>query len=429
MLQSTSDFYILFVPLLLLGIGIGLSVLWWKFRYLVSIFWLALSLVCNGSALLIQSLLPIENLVYHHYYLAVLYLTTYIALTQAILSFFNYQVSIRFCLVVLLGVEMSCLYFSFIYDSIYARMLSVALGTSLILLHRFPYILRLSHHGWYVRSLHIVFSFTLLIFVFRSIGLATFIYKAEYNPMNFGSISHWFISQLAILSFTLLFVALLLILNFRKILDAQQPNLQHIRTQQHIQFSHDLHDIVGSTLVRSISQLTHNTHSMNNQQFLLLFEQLKTDLSKVTTHESIDTPFEAVLSPTQWSLPIRERFEVIFLELGISPIWQLSENWLIQPSNEELLTLQRVIEELFTNIIKHSRAKKVRIHLYHSSIYQFILDIEDDGIGFDPEFVFKHSHGIGLRSIKHRLQIINTEMHIFSKKGKTVFQILKRKSL
>lgn len=429
MLQFTSDYYILFVPLLLLGMSVGLAALWWKFRHLISIFWLALSLLCNGSALLIQSMIPIDNLVHHHFYLAVLYLATYIALAQSILISFNYIISLRFCLFVLLGVEMGCLYFSFIHDSISTRMLILALGTTLILLHRLPLILCLSTQGWYVRSLQIVFALTLLVFIFRSIGLAIFMYKEEFNPMNFGSISHWFMSQLAILSLTLLFVALLLVLNFRKILEAQQPNLQQILTQQQIQFSHDLHDIVGSTLVRSMSRLSSHTHSMDNQQFLSLFEQLKADLSKVTTHEWLDTHHDTSLSPIEWALPIRQRFDAIFLELGITPTWKISENWLIQPSQQEMLMLQRVTEELFTNIIKHSQAKKVHIHLYHSTIYQFILDIEDDGIGFDPEFVFQHSHGVGLRSIKHRLQNIDSDMHIFSGKGKTSFQILKLKSL
>lgn len=429
MLQSTSDFYILFVPLLLLGMGIGLTVLWWKFLHLISIFWLALSLLCNGSALLIQSLIPIENLVDHHFYLAIIYLTAYVALTQSILTLFNHIISIRFCLLTLLGVEIGCLYFSFINDSVSARMLILAFGTTLILLHKLPLILRLSSQNWYVRSLKTVLALTLLVFIFRSIGLATFMYKAEFNPMNFGSISHWFISQLAILSFTLLFVALLLILNFRKILDAQQPNLQQIRTQQQIQFSHDLHDIVGSSLVRSISRVSSQMHTMDNQQFLLLFEQLKTDLSKVTTQEWLDTHHDNTLSPIEWALPIRQRFDVIFLELGITPTWKISENWLVQPSKQEMLILQRVTEELFTNIIKHSRAKNVHIYLYHSTIYQYILNIEDDGVGFDPDFVFTHSHGVGLRSIKHRLQNTNIDVHIFSGKGKTSFQILKLKSL
>lgn len=201
-----------------------------------------------------------------------------------------------------------------------------------------------------------------------------------------------------------------------------------IKTQEQLQFSHDLHDIVGSTLVRSISRLNNNKQNMDNQQFLLLFEQLKSDLSQVTTNERSDQTHDLPLTPAQWALPIRQRFDAIFVELGIALIWQLSENWHIQPSKQEMLTLQRVTEELFTNIIKHSQAQKVCVHLYHSSVYQFILEIEDDGIGFDSASAFNNNHGVGLRSIRQRLQSIQTEINVYSNAGKTSFQILKLKS-
>lgn len=428
MLQSTSDYYILFVPILLIGLGLGLGLLWWNFRHLISIFWLVISLLCNGSAILIQSVISTTNLVHHHFYLAIFYLVTYISLTQSILVIFNYRISLKFCLFILLITEIGCLYFSFFDESTTVRMFVISLGVTLILLHRSPFILRFPVQVWYEGCLKVVFGLTLLLFISRTILLATFIYKTEYNPTHFGSISHWFISQLSILSLTLLFVALLLSLNFRRILEAQQRNMEQIRAQQHLQFTHDLHDIVGSTLVRSISRLNNNKQTMDNQQFLLLFEQLKSDLSEVTTTERLEVKNELSLTPEQWALPIRQRFDGIFAELGITPIWQLAENWLIQPSTEELLTLQRVAEELLTNIIKHSQAKKVSVHLSHSHLYQFILEIEDDGIGFDATFAMNNSHGVGLRSIKQRLQNIQTEIYIYSDTCKTSFRIFKVKS-
>lgn len=428
MLQSTSDYYILFVPILLIGVGIGLGILWWNFRHFISIFWLVISLLCNGSAILIQSVISTTNLVYHHFYLAIFYLVTYIGLTQSILVIFNYRISLKFCLFILLITEIGCLYFSFFDESTTVRMFIISLSVTLILLHRSPFILRFPVQVWYESCLKAVFGLTLLLFILRTILLAIFIYKTEYNPTHFGSISHWFISQLSILSLTFLFVALLLGLNFRRDLEAQQSNMEQIRAQQHLQFTHDLHDIVGSTLVRSISRLNNNKQIMDNQQFLLLFEQLKSDLSEVTTTERLEVKNDLSLTPEQWALPIRQRFDGIFAELGITLIWQLAENWLIQPSTEELLTLQRVAEELLTNIIKHSQAKKVSVHLSHSHLYQFILEIEDDGIGFDATFAMNNSHGVGLRSIKQRLQNIQTEINIYSDTCKTSFRILKLKS-
>lgn len=425
MLQSTSDYYILFVPLLLLGLSLGLGMLWWNFRQFISIFWLAVSACFHGTALFIQSLIPIQAQSYHYFYLLILYLITYITFTQSVLVQFKQHISIKLCLLVICLAEIGVLYFSFIHDQHFVRMLIFALGTVIILWHKSLNLFFAPAHQSIEKILKFLFFITGTIFIFRCVSLSAFIYRADYSPIDFGSISHWFLNQLTILIITILFAALLFAANFRNFFALQKSK---IKTQEQLQFSHDLHDIVGSTLVRSISRLNNNKQNMDNQQFLLLFEQLKSDLSQVTTNERSDQTHDLPLTPAQWALPIRQRFDAIFIELGITLIWQLSENWHIQPSKQEMLTLQRVTEELFTNIIKHSQAQKVCVHLYHSSVYQFILEIEDDGIGFDSASAFNNNHGVGLRSIRQRLQSIQTEVNVYSNAGKTSFQILKLKS-
>lgn len=136
MLQSTSDYYILFVPLLLLGLSLGLGMLWWNFRQFISIFWLAVSACFHGIALFIQSLIPIQAQSYHYFYLLILYLITYITFTQSILVQFKQHISIKLCLLVICLAEIGVLYFSFIHDQHFVRMLIFALGTVIILWHK-----------------------------------------------------------------------------------------------------------------------------------------------------------------------------------------------------------------------------------------------------------------------------------------------------
>lgn len=70
----------------------------------------------------------------------------------------------------------------------------------------------------------------------------------------------------------------------------------------------------------------------------------------------------------------------------------------------------RITQEQLNNILKHSRAEHVNISINVAN-QQVHLAIEDDGIGFDPK---KVKSGLGLKNIKHRLELYNGQMNVFS---------------
>ena len=84
------------------------------------------------------------------------------------------------------------------------------------------------------------------------------------------------------------------------------------------------------------------------------------------------------------------------------------------------ITIFRIIQELITNIIKHSQASEVVIHLtnYEDTIN---LMVEDNGIGFDLSQV-KPSGGMGLHSIQKKIENLGGRVTIESiaHKGTTV---------
>jgi PAS domain S-box-containing protein len=70
-----------------------------------------------------------------------------------------------------------------------------------------------------------------------------------------------------------------------------------------------------------------------------------------------------------------------------------------EPSESIRLDIFRILQELLTNVVRHSSAKQVSISLTHSKNY-ILLKVRDNGQGFDPE----HMHeGFGLQGIKGRL--------------------------
>jgi len=85
-----------------------------------------------------------------------------------------------------------------------------------------------------------------------------------------------------------------------------------------------------------------------------------------------------------------------------------------QLKSEDKIAVYRIIQEQLNNIIRHSDAKKVLVHLSikWNEIY---LAIEDDGKGFDIQ---KTKKGIGLKNINHRVEYYNGKISIETAKNK-----------
>jgi len=80
------------------------------------------------------------------------------------------------------------------------------------------------------------------------------------------------------------------------------------------------------------------------------------------------------------------------------------------------LIIFRIIQEFFSNTIKHSKAKNLEVIMDYTPSELFI-NLKDDGRGFDSEIIRK---GSGLINITSRAKMINATVDIQSKKGKGV---------
>jgi PAS domain S-box-containing protein len=86
-----------------------------------------------------------------------------------------------------------------------------------------------------------------------------------------------------------------------------------------------------------------------------------------------------------------------------------------QPVSKELsLALYRIVQEQFTNIIKHAHATVVAVHLSQTA-HETHLVIEDNGRGFEP---VAQSNGIGLNNISSRVKAFNGRLSIQAAVGK-----------
>lgn len=205
--------------------------------------------------------------------------------------------------------------------------------------------------------------------------------------------------------------------------EKHQLELKNVKLQERISLSHDLHDGLGASLVRSMILVDQSAHNISNKQFLSMLKLLRDDLRQIIDSGS-SADNKIPVNPILWVAPVRHRFSQLMDELDIRSKWIFPHEWQAVPSALQCLTLIRVLEESLTNIIKHSQARQVKIAMVYIRENQFILSIEDDGVGFDADSVVQQGLSIGMRSMKMRLERIGAELKLSSEQGCTIIQAI-----
>jgi signal transduction histidine kinase len=86
--------------------------------------------------------------------------------------------------------------------------------------------------------------------------------------------------------------------------------------------------------------------------------------------------------------------------------------------SEKELVIFRIIQEAFNNIIKHSKATKIRLELNYSGHYLDLL-IRDNGIGFDQDVCSqKGNNHSGLKNMETRAKIFGGNFVLYSRPEK-----------
>jgi signal transduction histidine kinase len=92
--------------------------------------------------------------------------------------------------------------------------------------------------------------------------------------------------------------------------------------------------------------------------------------------------------------------------LDIKLIWHIAdiaEDLILPP--QKSLNLLRILQEVFTNILKHANATEIQFSLVHED-NNIIIEINDNGY-FDTNNINKN--GIGITNMKNRTSALNAE--------------------
>lgn len=125
----------------------------------------------------------------------------------------------------------------------------------------------------------------------------------------------------------------------------------------------------------------------------------------------------SMISPFMEATTLKEAIERVVFNTtntsGIKITMEVAGLEVRELSEKLKLTIYRIIQEQFNNIIKYAKASSVLLKIVQDN-EKLTLIIQDDGIGFDMS---KKTSGIGLMNIKARASLFNGEVNIRSSLG------------
>ncbi len=190
---------------------------------------------------------------------------------------------------------------------------------------------------------------------------------------------------------------------FRAVIEAQEMERKRI--------AQELHDGLGQLLsvVRlNVSSLDEDEKDMRIQKSIGLVDSAVSEVRSIS-HNMMPTALAnigllAALRDLQRQLNDSSKVKTEFL---LPADLDLPEN--------HSIGLYRISQELINNALKYAESSEIKLSL-STNLQETILEICDDGKGFETERL-NHSDGIGWQNIRSRVDVMDGEIHIYSKLG------------
>lgn len=189
-------------------------------------------------------------------------------------------------------------------------------------------------------------------------------------------------------------------------LDTQQhQECEQAALKERQRIMQDLHDGLGSQLISSLA-LSERGHLSVQQTSILLRECIDDLRLAIDTFSGENDQFSVAVSN------LRFRMSPRLAAAGILLHWDCQE-WANEAAvtAAQALPLLRIMQESFTNTLKHANAKNLSVTL-RSTLREMHMVIEDDGCGFDPASTFS---GRGLNNMGKRAhEFVGAEFRVTS---------------
>lgn len=174
--------------------------------------------------------------------------------------------------------------------------------------------------------------------------------------------------------------------------EREQQRVQEVLTGERQRIMRDMHDGLGAQLAGMLSLLRSDAPNPSDieQHVREAIDELRITIDSL---EPIDGDLATVLGA------LRHRLDKRFSAAGIELVWDVQPLPALEAlTPRKVQHVQRIVQEAFTNIIKHSKARSVTVEA-KSCQGTIHIDIHDDGQGFDTS---RPRSGHGLANMRQR---------------------------
>ncbi|CAN7752972.1 histidine kinase [Variovorax sp. LjRoot290] len=182
--------------------------------------------------------------------------------------------------------------------------------------------------------------------------------------------------------------------------------LENTRLAERMNLVRDLHDGLGMTLSGHIASLE-NRSAAGHDTALWALKEVRDDLRLIIESSSLGDADRL----SERLAPLRHRSTRVLEAAGIECTWALRGLDQCRLDDRRGLDFLRLLQEALANVLKHSRASKVRVGI-DAADGQLSLSVADDGSGFAGG---GDAHGgMGLRNMEARARRLNGTLDIRS---------------
>ena len=172
----------------------------------------------------------------------------------------------------------------------------------------------------------------------------------------------------------------------------------------------ELHDNIGGSLAAlkmRLSELNDPNYYQSLSNEINNLEVIYDDVRKLSSNLSVNPHIHESLYEKIQNLCENTFHHNYSISINFFPESQMKLNF----NSQLTINCIRILQEIFTNIIKHSNAKNINLDITNHPDFISII-VSDDGIGFNTK---KYKAGNGLENIKKRASLFNGEVLIESK--------------
>lgn len=171
----------------------------------------------------------------------------------------------------------------------------------------------------------------------------------------------------------------------------------------------DMHDGIGGQLIASLALIENEKDSLIKDTITDILKTCIDDLRLIINSLSTSAnTLTALLADFKYRM--NKRLDSMDIRL----------EWIVEDTVEDIhllpqqgLNILRILQETFTNTLKHSKANHIRFHAYINEDH-IVINIEDNGRFIQTE----SRHGQGIQNMKWRAEQVSATIDIYTSKNK-----------